>query len=211
MADVFYDRVFHPLRDGAFSRLVEVCEELSKCGETLDSVQLGTADWAALDDLEERLSKGAVADQFYRHRYLDEGEDDSSVPERCAFSYHWKSHIFAGLLVRETHSGLWDLQSPLIVGDRVSGTYLHDARLVRLADILVRNTEGTVNDQTASMRELREHERAASGPSPEFVFDFGGAPYLEHLFAQDDSTGGFFSSAGRRLRRWAARFGASWR
>lgn len=194
MADVFYERIFHPLVAGAFLSVDEVRDELSQWGEELVAVGPGVDGGLVVDELKARLHSGDEADQFYRHRYLDEGENDPAVPERWAFSYHWDEYIFAGLLVRDPASGQWDSESALVVGSRVSQTYWHSAALVALAEDLVRNTEGTLNDQTAEMRQDRVRERAAEA--------------IMHSIAkgeEDPSSsgrGGLFSAVGRRLRRW---------
>jgi hypothetical protein len=199
MVDVFYERTFHPLAAGSFRWLAAVEQCLSQWGEEIASVRPGTDDWAALDDLEARLRRGDMADQFHRYRYAGEDEDDPAAPERYAFSFHWGEYIFAGLLLRDLASGQWDEQSALVVGNRISCTYLHSPRLVGLAETLVRNTRGTVNDQTVVMRQLREDERASDLASEQ--------ESLDDLLAEPDSTGGFLSSVGGRLRRWGAGIG----
>ncbi|WP_255032190.1 MULTISPECIES: hypothetical protein [unclassified Rhodococcus (in: high G+C Gram-positive bacteria)] len=195
MADVFYGRIFHPLVAGRFLSVDEVRDELSQWGEELVAVGPGVDGERALDELTARLDRGDQADQFYRHRYVDEGEDDSTVPERWAFSYHWGEYIFAGLLVREPASGQWDSESALVVGSRISQRYWYSDELVTLAEELVRNTEGKANDQTAVMRQERERERAADA----IVHSI--AEGEEDLSPSGQGVG-LFSAVGRRLRQW---------
>lgn len=64
------------------------------------------------------------------------------------------------MLVRDLETGDWDENSPLVMTNRNAPTYGASPDLIQLAEQVVENTRGSVNDQSEMMKQDRARVRA---------------------------------------------------
>ncbi|MGM5068670.1 hypothetical protein EU244_027800 [Rhodococcus qingshengii] len=159
MSDVYYNKVMHPLVSGYFETLTEVREVLEENGRELKDFSPEHKDWRLVEQAKRYLDAGDLADRFHRLRYLDEDEDGPA--ERWAFSYSTPNDVlFNGVLIRDLETGEWDENSPVVMTNRLHPEYWTSPELIELAEQVVENTRGSVNDQSEMTKQDRARVRA---------------------------------------------------
>jgi hypothetical protein len=155
MTDVYYNQVMHPLVSGYFETLTEVREVLEENRLELKDVSPENREWRLVKSY---LDEGGLAARFHRLRYVHEDEDGPA--ERWAFSLATKDAVFNGVLIRDLETGDWDENSPLVMTNRIERTYGTSPDLIQLAEQVVENTRGSVNDHSERLKQNRVEARA---------------------------------------------------
>lgn len=96
--------------------------------------------------------------------YQDEQHGDA---ERWAFSFAARDALFNGVLIRDLDTGGWDEESPLVMTNRIAQTFWTSPDLIDLAEKVVTNTRGNVNDQTEAIAQYRLDAQAAAAAKAE--------------------------------------------
>lgn len=157
MSDVYYNKVMHPLVSGYFETLTEVREVLEENGRELKELSPKHREWRLVEPAKRYLDAGDLADRFHRLRYLD--EDGPS--ERWAFSYSTPNDVlFNGVPIRDPETGEWEENSPVVMTNRLHPEYWTSPELIELAEQVVENTRGSVNDQSEMTKQDRAKARA---------------------------------------------------
>ena len=160
MSDVYYHQVMHPLAEGShFETLSEVREVLEVNGLELKDFSPEHPAWRLVTETNSALDAGSLAERFHRFRYRDEDEDDPS--ERWAFSFASSTDVlFNGVLIRDLKTGEWEENSPVVMTNRIKRTYWTSPDLIQLAERVVENTRGSINDHSERMKQNRAEARA---------------------------------------------------
>ncbi|WP_156046652.1 hypothetical protein [Rhodococcus wratislaviensis] len=159
MADIYYNEVMHPLVGGYFGSLAEVRETIEEFGGSLGEVTPEHPEWRLVEHTRRSLDGDREADRFHRLTYQDEQPTDV---ERWAFSFATEDVLFNGVLIRDPDTGDWDEESPLVMTNRIAQTFWTSPDLIDLAEKVVKNTRGSVNDRTEAIAQHRRDAQAAA-------------------------------------------------